>query len=464
MKKIVAFMISVMMAWSLIPAFAFAEGNEVNVSTKEDFIAATENDAVKKINVTANIDMTDAGILDASGCTIDLGGNTVTAKNFTLVFQGSDFTIRNGKFDSKGGSYALFIGEESTDNVVVENVTMSGGINVYNSTNVVLRNVNIKAVDYYAVWCDQNGNVTVESGKFETSEKSKALIGMSLTDSSLNVQGGDFHAGDKPLVLQGEFNSPVVHGGTFDCSAKDYVDNQLKFEVSTDGVYKYYKTIDEAMQNSTENSNITPTDKEIPEGAATLTLVFNDGTEKRVNILADKDGKVTLPDVQKISANKEKFLGWKDGTKLYKAGMTITLDADKELIGEWEKYEVKHVEAKAPTCTEEGNIEYWYLLELGKYFKDEALTQEIKLEDTIISATGHKFENGVCTLCDEKDPNYATEKPGVSPNGNKKEPDKQIKSPKTGDNTNIIMWGKLALIAAGASIIILLSKKRKVHS
>lgn len=33
-KKIVAFMISVMMAWSLIPTFAFAEGGEVSVSTK----------------------------------------------------------------------------------------------------------------------------------------------------------------------------------------------------------------------------------------------------------------------------------------------------------------------------------------------------------------------------------------------------------------------------------------------
>ena len=133
MKKIVAFMISVMMAWSLIPAFAFAEGNEVNVSTQKEFIDATKNDAVNKINVTADIDMTGARFLDVSGCTIDLGGNTVSAKNFTLIFQGSDFTIRNGKFDSKGGSYALFIGDDPTDNVVVENVTMSGGCLLYTS-------------------------------------------------------------------------------------------------------------------------------------------------------------------------------------------------------------------------------------------------------------------------------------------------------------------------------------------
>lgn len=86
MKKIVAFMISVMMAWSLIPAFAFAEGNEVNVSTQKEFIDATKNDAVNKINVTADIDMTGARFLDVSGCTIDLGGNTVSAKKLYIDF------------------------------------------------------------------------------------------------------------------------------------------------------------------------------------------------------------------------------------------------------------------------------------------------------------------------------------------------------------------------------------------
>lgn len=101
MKKIVAFMLSVMMAWSLIPAFAFAEGNEVNVSTKKEFIDATGNDAVKKINVTANIDMTDAGVLDVSGCTIDLGGNTVSANNFTLIFQGLILLLETGNLTLK---------------------------------------------------------------------------------------------------------------------------------------------------------------------------------------------------------------------------------------------------------------------------------------------------------------------------------------------------------------------------
>lgn len=67
------------------------------------------------------------------------------------------------------------------------------------------------------------------------------------------------------------------------------------------------------------------------------------------------------------------------------------------------KFNVKHnaikVERKNPTCTEKGNIEYWYCEACRKYFQDEALTKELKQEETILPATGHNL-----TKVDEKKP------------------------------------------------------------
>lgn len=67
------------------------------------------------------------------------------------------------------------------------------------------------------------------------------------------------------------------------------------------------------------------------------------------------------------------------------------------------KFNVKHnavkVERKEPTCTEDGNIEHWYCEACRKYFQDEALTKELKQEETILSATGHNL-----TKVDEKKP------------------------------------------------------------
>ena len=57
------------------------------------------------------------------------------------------------------------------------------------------------------------------------------------------------------------------------------------------------------------------------------------------------------------------------------------------------------VEAKAPSCTENGNTAYWTCEVCGKYFSDENGTTESSLADTVIDAVGHKFENGRCTVC-----------------------------------------------------------------
>ena len=44
---------------------------------------------------------------------------------------------------------------------------------------------------------------------------------------------------------------------------------------------------------------------------------------------------------------------------------------------------LKHIDAKAATKTAEGNIEYWYCEDCGKYFADAAATKEIKQADTV---------------------------------------------------------------------------------
>lgn len=50
------------------------------------------------------------------------------------------------------------------------------------------------------------------------------------------------------------------------------------------------------------------------------------------------------------------------------------------------------VEAKAETCTEKGNKEYWRCSGCGKYFTDEAGTKETTLEALTISAKGHTYK------------------------------------------------------------------------
>lgn len=88
---------------------------------------------------------------------------------------------------------------------------------------------------------------------------------------------------------------------------------------------------------------------------------------------------------------------------------------------------------KAPTCTENGNIEYWYCSDCGKYFSDAAGTKIISKEDTVIPSTGHKYKylhhfegsDGTylvysCTVCkDEHQELKETVEEGFNSNFNK---------------------------------------------
>ncbi len=67
--------------------------------------------------------------------------------------------------------------------------------------------------------------------------------------------------------------------------------------------------------------------------------------------------------------------------------LTVEIEPEATVITKLGHNAVK-VEAKEPTATEDGNTAYWYCEQCGKYFSDEALTVEIALEDTILPATG----------------------------------------------------------------------------
>ena len=58
--------------------------------------------------------------------------------------------------------------------------------------------------------------------------------------------------------------------------------------------------------------------------------------------------------------------------------------------------DLKHIDAKAATAAEEGNIAYWYCEACGKYFSDNAATKEITQAETVIpkrqsSGSGYSY-------------------------------------------------------------------------
>ena len=77
---------------TVFQAGALAEENVRVVSDAAGLLEAISDPEVTDIRLDASIDATGSGVVDVSGKTIDLGRNTISADNFTLIFQGTDFT------------------------------------------------------------------------------------------------------------------------------------------------------------------------------------------------------------------------------------------------------------------------------------------------------------------------------------------------------------------------------------
>lgn len=92
------------------------------------------------------------------------------------------------------------------------------------------------------------------------------------------------------------------------------------------------------------------------------------------------DGRINMQDVVSIS----RYIV--DSCKTDPAGYNIKLlPAYKPC----EHASMEHYAEKAATCTEDGNIEYWYCAECDKYFTDAEGNGRIAHSDTVIAALGH---------------------------------------------------------------------------
>ena len=143
-------------------------------------------------------------------------------------------------------------------------------------------------------------------------------------------------------------------------------------------------------------------------GRVTHPVVFHTNNGEEAQRLSVLDG--SYAQLPQPTYEDHKFLGWftdEAGTAAYEPG---PVTGALELYAKWESTHTHTgtlVQGTAPTCTQPGTKDY-YTCTCGKCFEDEACTKLIDDVETwkVIPATGHHFEDGVCTVCGEKDPDY----------------------------------------------------------
>ena len=156
-------------------------------------------------------------------------------------------------------------------------------------------------------------------------------------------------------------NVNVVNGDFYDGNL-DYV------EVSTES--GYVTVLDFKPGDVNGDGKINTTD------VVMLRRYILDGGNTEINANAgnvNDDGKINSVDIILIR-------------RFITGGYGVELKTPTSLLC---NHTMEKTEAKSATCTDDGNINYWYCTTCKKYFSDEYGNHEISLDSTNIPATGH---------------------------------------------------------------------------
>lgn len=353
-----------------------------------------------KVEGTKNI------TFDLGGFTYTIDGNTVgsthTETNGFQLLKGANVTIKDGKITSTKAKILI----QNYCNLTLHNVVLDGRnlvgsvpytlslncgkIQITGSTSILAKTGGVAFDLYYwpsgsypegvQVTVDTTGTI---SGPVEVNTDSSgpaaAAAKNSLTIQNVRLEGTISNK-------LGEYDKDVVSisGGVFSESPLRYTDDTV---VSTGGDFYVGKQANE---------------------------VLLDPATKEVTVLQAK-GSLTA----------------RDGVKVINStGSAITVNGQKVEPGNpSEIHNMKAVAAKAPTCTKDGNAAYWVCEDCGLLMDADG---NVLKSVPVIPATGHKYQNGVCTVCG------AAEDASV---------------PETGDGANPLLWFALLLTAAGGVLL-----------
>lgn len=173
------------------------------------------------------------------------------------------------------------------------------------------------------------------------------------------------------------------------------------------------------------------------------------------------------------------------------AGTELIADQSSVIIPAAEgDHDIAAFEAKAPTCTEAGNIAHYACVLCGKLFADAEATEELTAEEVAIAATGHtpaehyyadpdghalicetcgvtlesgahvdEDGDGLCDVCAFEIPAEPEEPTEPTTGADDETPVKDADIPKTGSAASI-GFGALSLAAAGALVLLRVRSKK----
>ena len=311
---------------------------------------STDNTSMGKLAATG-----DTGGAAISGGTITIHGGTVTATggNGGAGISGAGVTIHGGTVTATGGNGGAGISGSTT--ATGNAFIIASRIDVLdNAQSGVIIEGNVGTV--YGDEVTLTTDATIPSGKKLTIESDKKLtIGEGVTlkveeGATLKVEEGATLMNKGTIIVYGELIGEVAGNGTIIYKVTGITIAPTTLSLDVDKTAKLQATI-------------------TPDKATDKTVTWESSDETIAKV--DANGEVTAVSVGTVTIT----VTTADGSKTATCQVTVVHS------------NLKHFDRKEATCTEPGNIEYWYCEGCNKYFSDEAGKTEIT--EVVIPVTDH---------------------------------------------------------------------------
>ncbi|MDE7360779.1 MAG: leucine-rich repeat protein, partial [Oscillospiraceae bacterium] len=295
------------------------------------------------VNSSAEFIMSGGAILGNEATNGD-GGGVYLSQGIGAIFTMTGGTISGNKASENGGGVRV-------DNFT--SFTIAGEVDISGNTKNDGTTANNVSLDY-------DNTITI-GDNFST-------------DSPVGVTKEiyyDYHYFDEPPVLTCASPVDITNETTTDISANFTADINDQMIFYNDGKVQL------SGKHDWGEWEITTEPSETDKGEATRNCTI---TEEHT----DTKELPELTDTEVWEKATTKPTCTEDGSDVYKSEygtVTIPIDATG--------HDTEHTVAKDATCTEDGNIEYWYCSNCDTYFSDEDCTNEITEDETVISAEGH---------------------------------------------------------------------------
>ena len=376
-----------------------SQGTSTITGTGGIRVESTTENASLSIKGSGSLDVEPKGsnsgitLCSSKNTNLDIDGADVTASSpahygvylisSTDASSTSTITVNNGSLTTGGnGNVGIYYYWSDTNNAGTSSLTVSGNA-VVDTRNSQIMDQNKETVVQVGAGSDGNGGIVFNG-------KSGTVYGDVTLQEDLEI------GNDETLTIGKDASLTVPDGKTLTNNGTINVESGGKLEGTTtgNGTLKIAPTITTQPQDVEVKENETATFNVKVTGTEPLSYQWQQSTDNGqswTDITGETNATYTIATTTMDMS----------GTQ-YRCVVKNSID---EVTSDVALLKVKHnlvkIEYKAPTCTVNGNEEYWTCDTCDKYFSDANGDTEIAKDSWIISAINHDWNDAVYTWGDD---------------------------------------------------------------